>query len=71
MLNTPTVIEAQARRKYNCAFAHVFSFVAKSLGEREQWFGISIGSDSRSPTILGLRRSIDELPALVERGRLY
>ena len=45
--------------------ARVFTFTDRLNGERSEWFGLSVCG-----TIIGARRSLDELPQLITRGPL-
>lgn len=68
-MNKPSIsaIEHKARQRFGVEFAHVFPFRFRLYGDYVTWWGLAIGVDH---TIIGLRRSLDELPALVQRGRV-
>jgi hypothetical protein len=64
-------LEAKARKLFDQPFARVFRWVRRDAGDLETWWGVSVGRDSRSMKLVGVRRTLGELPALIGRGALY
>jgi hypothetical protein len=64
-------LEAQARKRFDVQFAKVFCFPRRDAGVWTTWYGVSFGSDSRSSKLIGVRRTLGELPAMIQRGALY